>query len=117
MVELSNWWLFPCVILALYNMYVLYNLGAPASFGSRVARTLGMMSCLSVVFAPFEARLGVDFLSELSFFLLSCSYAAQNSQFHIEDKEWQKKMAAKKSPKGIVDAIVHSVAEHKGPTP
>lgn len=82
----GTWWLLPCYVLAGYNLFFLYKLGAPYSVGARMSRTFGMMACLLAIFQPLEPFIGIDWLSEASFIMLLLSFATQNTQYHFEEK-------------------------------
>lgn len=112
----ASWWAVPSFMMASFNLVMLYRLGAPVSLGSRVARTLGLMSCLAAIFTIFEPQWQVTWLSELSYMLLFASYTAQNTQFLFEERKDQRKVEPTKPHEKFVAAMVQPSAEHKETT-
>lgn len=96
----GSWWLLPCYVLAGYNLFFLYKLGAPHSTGARMSRTFGLMACLLAIFQSIEPAIGVDFLGELSYITLLLSFATQNTQYHFEEKRKHRRR------KHLVEAFV-----------
>jgi len=89
------WW-GPTVVLAAYNLGVLYVLDAPASLGARMARVFMILACVLMVGVPWYNSLGMIALPVL---IVSCCVI--NTQFWVEERNRRKRLESAMRRSGL----------------
>lgn len=100
--QLGWWWWGPTVVIAAYNLVVVYALDAPLSLGARIARVFAILSCILMICTPWYNSLGTVALPTL---LVSCCVI--NSQFWVEQRNRKRRLESAMRRSGLGSLLDH----------